>query len=562
MTDLILFFQAQLSWLTSNVLPFFILLGLLIFVHELGHYLVAVYCGVRVETFSLGFGKKIFSFRRGHTTYCVSLIPLGGYVKMFGDDPSATISDEQKKYSFLHQPVWPRIAIVLAGPLMNLFFAILVFGMVAFVGEPVPGTRLGDIAENTSAFKHGFRSGDQILSINNNPVSQWKEVKRIIDVSPETELLFSVRREGSESIDLIRATPHLGKNDFLFSTQRQVGRIDGLSTDAVSTMIGISDKNSLAAKAGLNSIDVIESINGEPSIFWRQLESQFEKFSTTKTWLLKIRSYNAKGEPSEPREISIPVPKKMNTWLQTLGIEKSDLYLLSVKPKSPAAVAGLIKGSKVVAIDDERLLNWEGVLAKVRAYNPDRPSMKFTILNNSTESSVEIRPELLDLPTEQGAMESRYAIGVVPALMSAPIDTFMLKTSNPISALQTGLQQSYEWSKLIVISFVRLIQNEVSPRNIGGILSIGRVASRSFEAGLSAFLKMMGIISINLFILNLLPVPVLDGGHLLFFSLEAIKGAPISFRKLEIAQQFGLVILLCLMLFALFNDITHLFSSF
>jgi regulator of sigma E protease len=135
------------------------------------------------------------------------------------------------------------------------------------------------------------------------------------------------------------------------------------------------------------------------------------------------------------------------------------------------------------------------------------------------------------------------------------------RTSNPVTAVAYGFSQSWEWSKLIAISFVRLVQGEVSARNIGGVLTIGRVASKSFEVGLVAFLKMMAIISINLFLLNLLPVPVLDGGHLVFFSLEAIKGAPISFRKLEIAQQVGLVLLMSLMIFALFNDITNLISS-
>lgn len=167
-----------LSSLFNNVAPFFILLGLLIFVHELGHFLVAKFFGVRVETFSLGFGKKVLSFQRGDTVYCLSAIPLGGYVKMFGDDPSAEVPVDQRSYAFLYKPVMQRVAIVLAGPLMNLFFAIFIFTVIAGLGEEMPGPVVGDVAESTKAFASGFRSGDKITAINNEATPTWVQIKR------------------------------------------------------------------------------------------------------------------------------------------------------------------------------------------------------------------------------------------------------------------------------------------------------------------------------------------------------------------------------------------------
>jgi regulator of sigma E protease len=551
--------------LLSGIGPFFLLLGLLIFVHELGHYLVAVYFGVRVETFSLGFGKKIFSRKRGDTTYCISLIPLGGYVKMYGDDPSADIPEEQKKYSFLHKPVWPRIAIVLAGPIMNLIFAIFIFSAIAMLGEDVAGNKVGDIESGSAAHVAGFRSGDMITAINSSPVGQWKEIKEVVESSADKPLTFEVVREESKAKETVTATPELGKNDFIFSTQREVGKIEGLSTESVSTMVGLGDSKSLAAMAGLKTFDVIETVNGEEVSYWRQLEPLVKKHAASGKVTFTVSSYKNNDDRKKPETRSIEVLTtsldKNKSALEQLGILRSDLFLLTVRQKSPAEKAGLRVGDLVTHVDGKPIVTWQSVLDRIKSFKKKEAAIEFTVVRNNTAENIKIAPEEVDLPTEQGAMVKRYAIGVVPAIMSAQGYSVIERTLNPIKAIGTGFEQAWVWSKLIAVSFVRLVQNEVSARNIGGVITIGRVASKSFEVGLVAFLKMMAIISINLFLLNLLPVPVLDGGHLVFFTLEAIKGAPISFKKLEIAQQVGLVLLLSLMLFALFNDISHLISS-
>lgn len=554
-----------LSKVASGIGPFFLLLGLLIFVHEMGHFLVAIYFGVRVETFSLGFGKKIFSFKRGETTYCLSIIPLGGYVKMYGDDPSAEIPEDQKKYSFLHKPVWPRIAIVLAGPLMNLFFAILVFAIVGMLGEQVPSAQLGDIDAKSPAYAAGFRSGDEIKKINDADIVQWSEAKELIENSAGKNISITVKREGSEASETLSALPELAKNSFLFSTKRQVGQIDGLSTESISAMIGVPKSDSVAAIAGLQTFDIIESINGVEISFWRQLEPQLLKAKTSSTGeaLLTVRKFEQSESRPPTRELrlSLSTVDPALPILEQIGIARTDLFLLSVREKSPAAAAGLQAGDVVTQLDGQPVSNWQTILDRVKSFKVSEKSIAFTVLRNGKENTYNIAPEQVDLPTEQGAMESRYAIGVVPAILSAPNAPYLLQASNPFSAVIYGVHQSWVWSKLIAISLVRLVQNEVSARNIGGVITIGRVASKSFEVGAVAFLKMMAIISINLFLLNLLPIPVLDGGHLVFFTIEALKGAPISFKKLEIAQQVGLVLLLSLMLFALFNDISHLISS-
>ena len=211
----------------SYVGPFIILMGTLIFIHEMGHFLVAKYFGVRVEVFSLGFGKSLYQFTRGDTTYKLSMIPLGGYVKMFGDDPTAELVSEEQQYSFLHKPVWQRIAIVLAGPLMNFFIAIPIFGLILALGYKAPANIVGDIRPNTPAYAAGFRSGDTITKINNENTESWIDVEKTISTNFDKNLSFTVKSSTGEdkkfNIDIPKQD-----NKQLFGTSKYVGKIDGL----------------------------------------------------------------------------------------------------------------------------------------------------------------------------------------------------------------------------------------------------------------------------------------------------------------------------------------------
>ncbi|MEK7357645.1 MAG: RIP metalloprotease RseP, partial [Bdellovibrionota bacterium] len=179
------------------IVPTIVLLGLLIFVHELGHFLVAKYFKVRVEVFSLGFGPKLFQFKRGDTVYALSAIPFGGYVKMYGDDPTAVVDESQRAVSFTHKPVSQRIAVVLAGPIMNFLFAILVFTIVAMLGEQAIAPLVGDIAAETPAYTQGFRAGDTVKAADGREVSTWDEFNKIVQKNPSRSIEVVVARDGS-----------------------------------------------------------------------------------------------------------------------------------------------------------------------------------------------------------------------------------------------------------------------------------------------------------------------------------------------------------------------------
>ncbi|MEK6556453.1 MAG: RIP metalloprotease RseP [Bdellovibrionota bacterium] len=571
------FILSTLQALPTGIVSFLLLLGLLIFVHELGHFAAAKYFGVRVETFSLGFGKKILQFKRGDTTYCISIIPLGGFVKMYGDDPTQEPPPEERRYSFLHQPVWPRIVIVLAGPLMNLFFAIFLFFILGVAGETVAGPQIGDIDSTTAAYSAGFRSGDTITAINGAPVRQWKEIKESIEDSAGQDLKFTVNRADGTTAE-VTASPNLIKNPFIFSSKSEVGTIAGLEVNAKISLVGVSDAQSPAAKAGFTALEQIEEINGQKVLYWRELTPALEKALADKaapSIKFKVRSYVTADETQEPplREVEIPVADAKGTdALAALGFKDPQTFLLSVKKgspgltlkaiamDSPASKAGLQSGDELVRINDTVVTKWDEVLNSVKNYKESEAGLSVTFRRKGEEKTVNMFPELTELPTQLGGMDKRYAIGIVPAVIEMPNPPIKV-SYGPGEALVNSVKASYDFSVLIGMSILRLVQAEVSPRNIGGVITIGRVASQSFQAGWDIFIKTMAVISINIFLLNLLPVPVLDGGHLLFFVIEAIKGSPISLKKMMVAQQVGMVLLLCLMVFALFNDLTHWVSS-
>lgn len=548
----------------STIGPFFVLLGLLIFVHELGHFLVAKYFQVRVEVFSLGFGKKILKFQRGDTTYCISLIPLGGYVKMFGDDPANPVAENERAHSFLHKPVGQRIAIVLAGPLMNFFFAILLFGLVAIKGDPVSGTQVGDIDVTSKAYLSGFRSGDKIVSVEGKPVHQWTEVREVIEGNAGFKLHFQVEREGDAGkTELVVATPELMDNDTVLSTQRKVGKIQGLSLDSEAPLVGVISNESPFAKAGGQTLDLVTAVNGQKVSYFRELLPLIKsELNKSRKLEFQVRGYDIEKEMPlrtlavEANQISAASPN----LLAELGIESSDLYLLRIKKGSPAEQAGLKPGDRLLKVGDQQIRQWNQVIDTVSSYKNDKP-LVFTMKRGDQQLEVPITPEKTQWMNGQGKEENRFAVGIVPAFISTQAPPYIFKVSNPLQAVQVGFNKTIEWSKLLVLSVVRVVQAQISTKAIGGVISIGKAASQSYEVGIVAFMKMMAIISINLFILNLLPVPVLDGGHLLFFSIEALRGAPISLKKLEIAHQVGLILLLSLMVFALFNDISNIISS-
>lgn len=560
-----------MSSIFAYVVPLVILLGLLIFVHEMGHFLVAKYFKVRVEVFSLGFGKKLASFRRGDTEYCLSVIPLGGYVKMFGDDPSAEITEADKAVSFLHKPVGQRIAIVLAGPLMNLLFAFILFTAIAMIGEKAVFPAIGDLEPTSAAATVGFKPGDTILSITDSSslvhqIATWGELDKIIQANPDTKLKFEVQRTNGKN-EAVEATPKLITNPNVLAIKREVGGIEGLAFTSRASAIAVGSIDGAAAQAGIRTGDTITKINSTPIRRWRELlfaAGTFANESEVKITVQRGLLESYLDEKSEPKtlefKLAVPALAKGKTGLEALkamGFDDPELYLGSVEKGSPAEKAGLKPGDLLKTISGVAIGKFEQVVSTIRTYDGKKP-LHFDVVRDAKPVSLEIVPNVKKRMNGSGQEESRFEVGIRPMIIDDNVLTVDTTTGNILQAMERGIVRSGETSAAVVMGVVRLFQGEVSSKNVGGFLSIGQMAKKSWSMGPSEFLFAMAMISINLFILNLLPVPVLDGGHLVFYSIEAIRGAPLSLQKMELAQRVGAALLVGLMVFALFNDVSRL----
>lgn len=543
----------------SAIIPFVILLGILIFVHELGHFLVARWCGVRVEVFSLGFGKKLLKYKKGDTVYALSMIPLGGYVKMFGEQPGDHISEEDKKYSFTHKNVWQRIAVVLAGPLMNFFFAIVIFFAVALIGEDAKTPVTGDITASSPAYAAGFRSGDKIISVNQKPITTWEDLQKSLSLKESHDLHIDVvvQREGTGEEAKIATTAKAEPNPNVLSSYEFIANVEGLTPYSAGTTIGVLGGSPLAA-LGLKTGDTITAINGQKVSYWRQLEPTFAKLNAKEPLTLEVLGVREGDKVEKPITVTLAPLESMKSFtMQSLGIESSELYLNKVIENSPAQAAGLRSMDRLVTINNVKLQKWDDVISNIKSFDGKNP-VDISVLREGETVSLKITPKMTTQMLPTGTEEKRYTIGISPIANIAAPELMVLRTTNIGDALIRGTQKTWDVSVMTVMSFVRLFQAKISPKNIGGVISIGQAASETFKIGLTQFLQMMAIISVNLFILNLMPVPVLDGGHLVFYIIEIVKGAPLSMRKMEVAQQVGLAILMSLMIFALFNDFTRL----
>lgn len=536
----------------SAIVPFVVLLGILIFVHELGHFLVARWCGVKVEVFSLGFGKKILQYKKGDTVYAISIIPLGGYVKMFGEQSGEGISEEDKKVSFTHKTVWQRMAIVLAGPLMNFIFAVFIFFFVGMIGEENHKPVIGDIAKETFAFQSGFRSGDTVTSVNGQNIRSLEDFQRalLLKEKQDSSLVVGVQRANTGEAAELKFTAPSKDNPNPVSRHDFVVDIEGLLPYSLGTTVGVIP-NSPVAGLGLKTGDQVTAINNINVIYWRELEYVISSIDGTQPIELKIKSNNADGV------ITISSLNKKSFTLKDLGIESSELYLGTIMKDSPAQKAGLQVGDRMLKVGSTNIEKWEDLLKVVKAFDGNG-SLKFTVSRAGEVKTLEITPNLTKIMTPQGREEKRFAIGISPMVNIAPSEYVTVYAGGFMPSVKQGFERTWDVSVMTILSFARLFAGDISPKNIGGVISIGQAAHETFKIGISQFLQMMGLISVNLFILNLLPVPVLDGGHLVFYTIEALKGSPLSGRKMEVAQQVGLAILMSLMVFALFNDVTRL----
>ncbi|MCZ0932543.1 MAG: RIP metalloprotease RseP, partial [Oligoflexia bacterium] len=294
--------------------PFALLLGILIFIHELGHFIAARFCGVKVEVFSLGFGPKILKYKKGDTLFCLSLLPLGGYVKMFGSNPLEELSKEEKTKAFLYKKIPQKWLIAFAGPFMNLIFTLFAFFLLSKIGTPSLPAHLGDIQKESQAYQAGFRSGDTVLSINEKRISYYEELSQIVENAGDEELFFKLRNK-EDSIKELSVQAQRIRNPNPLGWKREIGFIEGLTALSVGLRIGVVPE-SLAYKKGLRTFDEILQVNGVSFRYWRDLENFIKNKKTVEI---------AFKRDSKEKTAVLSTGKKLIS-LAELGLEPSFLY--------------------------------------------------------------------------------------------------------------------------------------------------------------------------------------------------------------------------------------------
>lgn len=443
---------------------FIVALGVLIVVHEFGHYWVARRMGVKVLRFSIGFGKPLWRRKAGRdgTEFVVAALPLGGYVKML-DETEGPVPKDEAHRAFNRQPVWKRIPVVVAGPMFNFLFAILAYWAVYTVG--IDGIRpiISKVAEGSIAEHGGFRAGDEVLAIDGHPVQSWGQ-----------------RR--------------------LYLFQR------ALDHAVVNVDVKDAQGNAQTRRLDLSSI--------------------------------------------RPSEIDSAL---LERGVGLYGYQPQILPVVGALEDGPAKRAGIQLGDRIVRIAGEPVRAWEDIATLIGPRAGQ--TVPIEVERGGERLTFDVTPE--------AAVQGDRNVGLIkihPKIADIPADVRVRVRFAPLDALGESLHNTWTMTALTFRMLYRMVTLEVSSKNISGPITIAQYAGYSAKTGAVQFLMFLAVISISLGVLNLLPIPVLDGGHLLYYVIEAVKGSPLSERVMLFGQQVGIALLAGLMLLAFYNDLSRLFN--
>ena len=542
-----------------------ILISSLIFVHELGHFLFAKAFGVKVLTFSLGFGPKVLKLRGRETEYCISLLPLGGYVKMLEASKTDVVLPEDRKRTFESLPMFKRIIIVLAGPAMNLIFPVLLyFGVFVGNGPLLPPT-IGIVLPGHPA-DGKLRPGDRIMSIDGQEVATFDEVKRIISNSPAKTLKFTVFRDNRHvevEVTTEESMEHRDldvKNSELDLKQR-LGTI-GIHSSAPAAVIGVSNPDSPAYRAGLRTFDVITNVGGMPVRRFMDLTSALSENAGETlpvTYMRPVGVPNALGGLAdmavfESGVVALTPDAAGSTLFERTGIELADLYLAIVPQDSYLYQAGLRPGDRILRLDDAEVPAWSTFCERVLAAPDKEHRLDYQSGRDGRVRSGKFQIRREDFIDQHGQAVSMYVIPMQHWIPVAPDER--VEHPAPIRyALEKAVEETIDVTRFTMVCIVRLLQGRLSLDTLSGPITIFDIAGEEGRKGADNFVWVMALLSINLGLLNLLPIPVLDGGHLMFFALEGLLRKPVPLRAREVAHIIGMAILFGLMAIAFRNDV-------
>lgn len=524
---------------------FILFLGGLIFFHELGHYLVARLVGVTVIRFSIGFGPKLVGFTYGGTEYQLSLLPLGGYVKFLGDDPEDLPVPGDARRGFLTTDLWRKSLIAVAGPIFNLVLPLLIF-FPMFMGESKLAPAIfGTVSKDGPAWSAGLRSGDVVVGINDEKIDYWWQLLDIVSDSPGEQLTFNVRRNDEVLTKTVVpvSVPIPQYRDMGF--ELMAGRIEVAAERSLPVVT--VEKGGLADQAGLRPFDAIVEINSRPVDGWDDVRKALESIGTGTVTLKVAATEDGSRTPGEYRTVQIgPLAEG-----QTVGVNDATFVFTAITAGSPADRAGVKNGDVALDMDGASYSDW-AFWSQDMARDPDT---KRNLRLGRGDETVTVTFDLKNPDWQAGAAVPKYvAFGAwtrQAAVSPEPIpNNDRLWYSLTRTAERTG-----DIILATVAGLASLAMGHVSVKEMGGPILIYDIAASAGQQGWASFFGALAWLSVSLGILNLLPIPVLDGGHLVFFGIEAITRKPVSNKGRQIATYIGFGLLMLLMVTVFANDI-------
>ncbi|MEY2988541.1 MAG: hypothetical protein RJB13_2062 [Pseudomonadota bacterium] len=570
------------NWILTNPFVAFIaLVGVVVFVHELGHYLAGVWLNIAVEEFSLGFGPTAWSFRKGRTEYKICWLPLGGYVRFFGHEGGVPAPDDLEGRALNTAPVYKRALISFAGPFANFVLSLVVMIILSNVGLPQPSPVVSVMPEG-AARNAGLLTGDKILKIDDETVRTWSDINRMISARPEKQTQLLVER-GEEQINLTM-TPAKEMSENLFGEPIAVGRI-GVSQFFETPRLILSGDVTALTKAGVKSGDKVVEVNGKKISALHEVEHavtagpsvlKVERLKTVTPEYLATAEKNKQHSNFETLELKVNEGLSPESWNAT--VRSSDMMIRGYDE--------LNTGDKRIAAKDawqkcglrsaDTLFNWKNApqlqgpvgfsfgLQKLFSSSDSGPAnvswQVVSIENNemrTLECSVPRRAGLDALNRDQYQVD--FPVKFVSRGVSvAPV---VVRSESLLQSLEDGFNETWKQTTTIFTALKKLVSGSVPLSNLGGPIAIARVAGDAAEGGVLVFILTISWMSLNIGLFNLLPLPALDGGHLLLQGVEAAYGKPLPDSVQLAVQRVGVAILLGLIVLVFFNDILRLFRT-
>jgi regulator of sigma E protease len=527
-----------------------LLLGIVVFIHELGHFLFAKLFNVKVLAFSLGFGKPLLKWKKGDTEYRISMIPLGGYVKMLGEGPAAeqAVREDEMPFSYSHKVWWQKVIIAFAGAFFNIVSAFIVFLLISFYNYTAPAPVIEFVEPGGPAYVAGVMEGDTVTEISGRQISVWEDIQNAMMKSgpvggecPEIEV--TVKKAFTGTLEKYSIKPNKGSYNNLFD--EKVARCE----------IGIArlPKNPAVAFVGevplFQNGDIIRSVDSKTVSRFYELSplfgEPFEKVSVLRGKIIVELDFS--------EEDTSEIAEKMI---------HAGTMISKIDDDSFSQTAGFLKGDIIRSINGKDIFLPYQFYSELRNLK-ENDTAEVAFIRNNTGETISFKPIVTESDNKYTGLKDRRVSWGAYFSFDYDVPEVMAKRSYPlVYTFRFAIDQTVEVTETTLKGFAYLITGKLSTKSIGGPIMIFDISKKAAEAGLKHFLFVLAVISINLGIINLFPVPILDGGHIVMYTFEGLTRKTIPLAVKEKMLTAGLVLLLMLMAFAIFNDFSRYISVF